>query len=301
LVRFLDDCDFITAGTTLTGEPSPKRNGKDRAAEPKKIIAAEFTYENEDGSPAFVVERIEYQNPDGSFVLTKEGKHKKAFRQGRLDPDKFGGWIWNVDGVPPVVYRLPAVIEAIAQGHSIVIVEGEAKADQLRSWNVPATCCAIGAGKWRPEHSAFLRGADIVILPDNDEVGRKHADLVAASLQNIAASVRILALPDLPDKGDIIDWAAMGGTVEKLHALIERAAEPSRPRNAKMKDGAPPIVKTRTLLQTLASAMREMMSNLRHHADGYSAISSPADSCLTSSHPEAPARAPHGSHNTYRS
>jgi hypothetical protein len=30
----------------------------------------------------------------------------------------------------------------------------------------------------------------------------------------------------LPEKGDIINWAAAGGTVEKLHALIESSARP---------------------------------------------------------------------------
>ena len=69
------------------------------------------------------------------------------------------------------------------------------------------------------------RGADVVIVPDNDDAGRAHARTVAASLQGIAANVRRLDLLNLPPKGDIIDWAAAGGTVEKLHALIERSAK----------------------------------------------------------------------------
>jgi hypothetical protein len=48
-------------------------------------------------------------------------------------------------------------------------------------------------------------------------------NVVAASLQGLAASTRVLFLPDLPDKGDIIDWAANGGTVEQLHNLIGNA------------------------------------------------------------------------------
>jgi Toprim domain len=226
LVRFLDGCDFIAAGTTLTGEPPPKGNGKDRGAEPKKIIAAAFAYENEDGSPAFVVERVEFQNANGTYVETKEGKRKKTFRQRRPDHDKLDQWLWNVDGVPPLVYRLPQLIEAVANEHIVIIVEGEAKADLLWSWNIPATCCAGGAKKWRAEHSAFLRGADVVILPDNDDAGRQHAEAVAASLQDVGASVRILDLPGLAEKEDIIDWVAAGGTVETLHALIERSAKP---------------------------------------------------------------------------
>jgi phage/plasmid primase-like uncharacterized protein len=42
LVRCLDDCEFVRACETLTGEPPPKGNGNDRTAEPKKVVAAEF-------------------------------------------------------------------------------------------------------------------------------------------------------------------------------------------------------------------------------------------------------------------
>jgi hypothetical protein len=115
------------------------------------------------------------------------------------------------------------LLEAVALDRVVLIVEGEAKVDLLRSWNIAATCCACGAKKWRAEHAEYLRGAHVVILPDNDDVGREHMDMVATSLQGIAASTRVLELPDLPPKGDIIDWAANGGTVERLHDLIENA------------------------------------------------------------------------------
>ena len=157
--------------------------------------------------------------------VTKDGKRKKTFRQKRPDPDKPGDWIWNVDGVRVVPYRLPQLIEALGNEQAILIVEGEAKVDLLRSWNVPATCCAGGAQHWKAEHAAYLRGADIVLLPDNDDTGRKHVEAVAASLQGVAANVRVLELPNLPPKGDIIDWTKNGGTVERLHDLIEREAK----------------------------------------------------------------------------
>jgi hypothetical protein len=248
MVRFLDGCDFIDAGTTLTGEPPPKGNGKDRSApEPKKIIAAAFTYENEDGSVAFVVERVEFQNADG-YIETREGKRKKTFRQRRPDPDKPGQWIWNVDGVPPLIYRLPEVIEALGNGRPVAIVEGEGKADLLWRWNVPATCCAMGAGKWKAEHAEFLRGvADVIILPDNDEKGREHAEHVAASLRGIAASVRILDLPGLPEKGDVLDWAAAGGTAEQLWQLVEQARPWTPPADDPSAEAKEPPAEPRTL------------------------------------------------------
>ena len=230
LVRWLDGVDFIEACTTLAG-PSPATNGKDAAPTARAILIGKHIYPDESGVVLFAVGRYEYQNSDGSFVL-KDGKHKKSFRQKRPDPDRRGKWINNIDGVRVVPYKLPELIKAIANDHSIAIVEGEAKVDLLWSWNVPATCNAGGAGKWKPEHSAFLRGADVVIIPDNDDPGRNHAELVGASLQGIAKSVRVLELPELPPKGDIIDWAKAGGTVEQLYDLSERIAKQWAPRYA---------------------------------------------------------------------
>ena len=70
-----------------------------------------------------------------------------------------------------------------------------------------------------------MRGADVAILPDHDETGRNHAEAVAASLQDIAERVRVLDLPDLADKGDVVDWVKAGGTREQLDALVEQAPE----------------------------------------------------------------------------
>jgi hypothetical protein len=228
LVEHLDGVGFIPACTTLTGEPPPpkKANGKDTASKPREIVTAEFLYHDENGNIVFATERVEYQNPDGTFVLKDGTRKKKKFIQKRPDPNRPGKWLYKVQGLRVVPYRLPDVIEATANEHSIVIVEGGAKADLLWSWKVPATCNAMGAGKWKPEHSEFLRGADVVIIPDNDDPGRNHADVVGQSLQSIAKSVRVLELPGLGPKQDIIDWAKRGGTVEQLHKLIVQQAKP---------------------------------------------------------------------------
>ena len=85
LVQFIDGADFTGACETLTGEPPPKANGKAHSAakprnDARKVVVAEFLYHDTDGALAFVVERVEYQNADGSSVL-KDGKCTKTFRQ----------------------------------------------------------------------------------------------------------------------------------------------------------------------------------------------------------------------------
>jgi hypothetical protein len=55
---------------------------RDDANETRKIVVAEFPYEQADGGVAYVVERI--QHHDGNdFVLGKDGKAAKSFRQRR--------------------------------------------------------------------------------------------------------------------------------------------------------------------------------------------------------------------------
>jgi hypothetical protein len=198
--------DYVRA---KLGMPEFKPNGHAKPA--KKTY---FDYRDETGAVIYQVERTDYY--DG---------RKKKFLQRR--PDGNGGWLWNLDeGVHPVPYRLPELLEALAHDRTVAIVEGEGKADLLWNWNIAATCNSGGAQKWKAEHSAYLSGADIVILPDNDPAGRLHLDAVAASLKEAGATVRVLDLPGLGPKGDVLDWAAAGGTREQLDDLIENTARP---------------------------------------------------------------------------
>src|SRR5262249_2755569 len=71
-----------------------------------------------------------------------------------------------------------------------------------------------------PEYANSLKGGDIVVIPDNDDPGQKHADTVLRSLVGVAASLKRLELPDLPPKGDTADWLAQGGTRQALEEFI---------------------------------------------------------------------------------
>jgi hypothetical protein len=223
LVRHLDGVNFIEACTTLAGPP-PVTNGKDTTTAAREILVGKYTYCDESGAVLFAVGRYEYQNPDGSFVL-KNGKHKKVFIQKQPDPNKRGRWISNVQGTRVVPYRLPELIEAVANEHPIAIVEGEGKADLLASWNLTDTCNAGGAKHWKPEHAAFLKDADVVLIPDNDDAGWQHINIVGGSLVGIAKRIRVLVLPALPPKGDVIDWAKAGSTREMLDGLTSNTPD----------------------------------------------------------------------------
>jgi len=164
----------------------------------------------------------DYTDAGGELLFQVVRYQPKDFRQRR--PDGEGGWVWKMEGVQHVLFRLPDVLAAVAAGRTIYITEGEKAALSLAAFGITATCSPGGAGKWRDEYCAALAGAEVVILPDNDEAGQKHAAMVEASLRKAfgpKAKVRTVNLPDLPAKGDPFDWVWAGGTAEQLQTLIE--------------------------------------------------------------------------------
>lgn len=162
---------------------------------------------------ARIVATYDYRDATDALLYQVVRFEPKDFRQRR--PDGQGGWIWNLEGVRRVLYRLPELLTADARD-PVFVVEGEKDADRLRELGLVATTNPGGAGKWQAAYNALLAGRDVTILPDNDEAGRNHASDVARSLRESARSVRIVELPGLPPKGDISDWLAGGGTREQL-------------------------------------------------------------------------------------
>jgi RecA-family ATPase len=75
-----------------------------------------------------------------------------------------------------------------------------------------------------------------VILPDNDEPGRKHRDTVGKSLRGIATRVRVLELPGLGPGEDVVDWIPAGHTREEFDTLVEQAPEWQAPETAETTD-----------------------------------------------------------------
>ncbi|HQH74277.1 MAG TPA: DNA primase, partial [bacterium] len=126
-----------------------------------------------------------------------------------------------MNGIRRVLYHLDEIVQS-DPSLPVYIVEGEKDADRLRSLGLMATCNPNGAGQWRDEYNAPISGHPVVIIPDHDVPGRRHAEQVAGSLHGHAASVKILHLPGLPDKGDVSDWLDAGGTKDELERLVEQ-------------------------------------------------------------------------------
>jgi 5S rRNA maturation endonuclease (ribonuclease M5) len=147
------------------------------------------TYPYEDKMGRLLYEVLRYQSTDG----------KKEFRQRRPDPNKPGYYIWDIAGVPTVLYGLPQVVTA----DIVIVVEGEKDVMSLRRLHldddnmkpIAITTSPMGAGHWQDRYAECLRGKNVVIHPDADVMGRKYADAVYNSLRGIAKEVRIREFP----------------------------------------------------------------------------------------------------------
>lgn len=207
------------------------------AAQPKQKdtlgdLVKAYVYADEDGNPLFEVCR---------FEKIEDGERTKTFRQRHKDPSnpkaKRDGYVWNLDGVRSVIYRLPEVLQAIKTEKTVYVVEGEKDADTMAALGFCATtnpggASKTGASKWLPEHTKLLTGARVVILPDNDAAGLNDRQQVAVTLAGVCESVKLLdlrkACPTLPTKGDITDMLAILGNVEGIKALqtLEASTQP---------------------------------------------------------------------------
>jgi len=158
-----------------------------------------YTYQNDDGSPRYWVDRYERLDANGA-------KEKEFVQRG---PDEE-----NLHGIEKTIYNLPAVIAA----DRVFVVEGEKDAERLMTLGLTATTNSGGAKFWDASFNAHFTSKEVVVIPDNDAVGKEHGDIIAASVAPFAKSVRVLTISKLP-KGDVSDWLDReGGT---LNALLE--------------------------------------------------------------------------------
>ena len=201
---------YATANDAANVVLSSLRNRRDGAWE----LARSYSYVGQDGTERMQVLRFERE--DGT---------DKTFTP--IHPVDDGGWcIGDPPGQLPL-YGLPN----LQGGGRVYVVEGEKAADAGIGLGLTMTTSAHGSDgsaktDWNP-----LRECEVVILPDNDEAGRKYADKVAGILGRVRPSpaVKVVTLPGTPDKGDIVEFIEMrrgdGRSGEQIRDEIERLAD----------------------------------------------------------------------------
>jgi energy-coupling factor transporter ATP-binding protein EcfA2 len=180
-----------------------------------------------------VVATYRYVDEQGELLYEVQRTVSKRFYQRRPDPDKPGGWLFNLENTRRVLYRLPAIMQAIREGQTVYVVEGEKDVHSLEHRGCVATTSPGGAGKWRPEYTEALRGADVIVVTDLDKAtqshpnghGQDHSQQVCRQLLPIANSVTLVA----PAAGkDTTDHLTAGLELDAMVMLgIEAAATPN--------------------------------------------------------------------------
>lgn len=139
---------------------------------------------------------------NGRFTYGLGGKHRKDLKS--------------------VYGDLKALNKAIAEGKPIFVPEGEKDVDTLTKRGYTAT--TYGAvNDWQSEFATLFKGAEVYILADNDEPGRKVANTILSDLKGIAKNAKVIVpVPDIP-KADISDFFAAGHSNEDFEKLLQSA------------------------------------------------------------------------------
>lgn len=129
----------------------------------------------------------------------------------------------NVQRVP---YNLPELIQARKKGFVVVIVEGEKACERAKKAlrGKPFVVITFGSCTgYKKEYCDYLKGADVIALPDNDEDGQNMAKKLLTDLKTIAHSVRCITISKL-QKGDIYDYFEKeNGTTDELLKIFNDA------------------------------------------------------------------------------
>jgi 5S rRNA maturation endonuclease (ribonuclease M5) len=164
-----------------------------------------------------IIATYDYTDENGTLLYQVLRYAPRDFKQRR--PDGNGGWIWRLDDVRRVLYRLPELRTA----QSVIVCEGEKDVDTARSLGFASTTNPHGASsKWTDEYSEYLRDKFVAVIADRDEPGRKHAQQVALCLHGKAKTLKML---EMPGAKDLTEWVERGGTRLVLMELIENTPD----------------------------------------------------------------------------
>lgn len=168
-----------------------------------------------------------YVSFNGTYAFTKIRLEGKKILYGILENDRF------TYGLPRNTPRkslkafygsVETLNKAITENIPIFVVEGEKDTDTLTKQGYTAFTYG-GCGDWQVEFAELVKGADVVILADNDTPGITVANTILKDIQPVVKSVKIVVpMPDIP-KADITDYFEAGHTKQEFEQLISAVTE----------------------------------------------------------------------------
>jgi len=163
------------------------------------------------GSKSKVTDTYYYHDEDGQVVYKVLRQDSKDFPQLKPDGSPIGD-------TRKVLYNLPKVLKS----DFVFITEGEKDANTLIELGFVATTVSGGATakNWKPHFNDWMKEKGVILIPDNDEPGKKFMFHIENELSDVA-KVKIITLPGLENKEDITDWISQGHTSEELLEIIK--------------------------------------------------------------------------------
>jgi hypothetical protein len=124
---------------------------------------------------------------------------------------------WAMGKPITVIYRWHEI--AAKPGERVIICEGEGNADRVVKLGLLAT--TVAAQKWSENAAEMLADRDLVVLEDNDAPGRFNTEKAIEVLTPVAKSIRVVRLPGLKHRKDVVDWLDAGHTKEEFEAVVD--------------------------------------------------------------------------------
>ena len=165
-----------------------------------------------------------YVSIDGSYAFTKIRLEGKKIIYGKLQNDRFTYGLGHDVGrksYKAIYGSLQAINKAIAENRPIFIPEGEKDADTLIKQGYTAFAYG-GVNDWQSDFATLVQGADVYILADNDEAGKRVAETIQNDIKAVAKSSKIIVpMPDTP-KADVSDYFVAGHSKQEFEQMLEQ-------------------------------------------------------------------------------
>lgn len=136
-----------------------------------------------------------------------------------------GKYLNGLNNQKAPLFRIDEVLSS--NSHKLYVAEGEKDVDTLVSMDLVATTFPNGGSQttWIDSFSEPFTGKQVIILTDNDDVGRKYGEFVSTHICDVAKEIRIISSPDIyhgvGKKGDITDIVDLVGIKEAKKLLME--------------------------------------------------------------------------------
>lgn len=207
--------DFVMMADGLTAQQAMEKLGGTNGYQQERAAVKAHNM-GPNGVKPKIDKTYDYTDAKGAQLYQVVRLEPKDFRQRRMVDGK---WVWNLEGVTRVLFNLPKIISADV----IFVCEGEKDCETIASMGVVATTNVGGAKKWDASYTAYFRGKEAVLLPDNDKAGQEHLELLKTSLAKVCKSMRIVQMPE--GVKDISDFVATFPTIDDAREELFRMCE----------------------------------------------------------------------------